>query len=144
MDTLNKLAVEIVNVINGILVPLIFAAAFIVFLFGVFRFMIAGAANPEKRQSGVQFIMYSLIGFFVMISVWGLVNLLVGTFGFDNTNRPCLPTFKGSSGCAGGLDNVRNEAGFNQSIEGLIKENEANDTKEANFNASMEELINGQ
>ncbi len=102
MKTLTTLATNIVSFINDVLVPLIFAVAFIVFLFGVFRYLIAGAANPEKRQTGQQMVMYSLIGFAVMISVWGLVNLLVGTFGFDSNTRPCLPTFSGDCSSASG------------------------------------------
>jgi len=96
MDTLTKLGTSIITFINDVLVPLVFAIAFIVFIFGVFRYMIAGAADPEKRKNGTQLILYSVIGFAVMISVWGLVNLLVGTFGFDSNARPCLPTFSGN------------------------------------------------
>jgi len=100
MDTLTKLITSFITFINNVLVPLVFAIAFIVFIWGVFRYMIAGAADPEKRRNGTQLIMYSVIGFAVMISVWGLVNLLVGTFGFDSNARPCLPTFSG--GCNSG------------------------------------------
>ncbi len=109
MDKLTSFATDIVNFINNVLVPLIFAVAFIVFLFGVFRYLIAGAANPESRKNGQQLVMYSLIGFAVMISVWGLVNLLVGTFGFDSNTRPCLPTFSGDGKCNNGGSNTNSE-----------------------------------
>jgi hypothetical protein len=101
MTKLTALITSFIDFINNVLVPLVFAVAFIVFIFGVFRYFIAGAANPEKRKQGTELIMYSVIGFAVMMSIWGLVNLAIGTFGFDNTNRPCLPTFNATNDCAG-------------------------------------------
>lgn len=80
--------------ISGInaLVPLVFAVAFIVFLFGVFQTFIAGAANEEKRAEGVKLVTYGIVGFFLMLSVWGLVSLLTNTFGTDKTAAPKYPT----------------------------------------------------
>lgn len=91
----------IIDMINRTLVPLIFTIAFIVFIWGVYQFFIGSNGNEEKRKEGRSFILYGFIGFFVMISVWGIVNLLVGTFGFRNSsydNRPELPTFDSGSG----------------------------------------------
>src|SRR5947209_5436107 len=93
MQELTNIVQSLITFINAVAVPLVFAVAFIVFLFGVFRYFIAGGANPEKRKEGTQLIMYSVIGFAVMISVWGLVNLVVGTFSFTSTTRPALPSF---------------------------------------------------
>lgn len=90
------------SIINGILVPLIFAVAFLAFIWGVYTYLILGAGNEEKRKEGKNFILYGLIGFFVMISVWGLVSILVNTFGFGNSSRPPLPTFGGSNAAYNG------------------------------------------
>lgn len=92
-NTICTFIVSISGFIDTILVPFIFAIAFIVFIFGVYRYFIQGGANEEKRQEGQKFVMWGLVGFFVMFSIWGLVNLLVGTFGFDKQQRPDLPTF---------------------------------------------------
>lgn len=92
----------LIQIINGALVPLIFAVAFLVFIFGVFRtFFSSGADSEEKRKEGRKFIMYGIIGFFLMMSVWGIVNILVGTFGFNAQNRPPLPSFNGAQGSDG-------------------------------------------
>lgn len=101
MQQLTNIASSIVTFINAVAVPLIFAVAFVVFLFGVFRYYIAGGANPEKRKEGTQLIVYALIGFAVMIVVWGLVNVVIGTLGITNNNRPNLPTF-GNTGSSNG------------------------------------------
>ena len=99
MKTISTLISDFITFINGTLVPLVFAVAFIFFLYGVARYFIAGAANPEQRKNGVQIIMYSIIGFAVMMSIWGLVNLLKNSFGLDSNSRPCLPTFGKDANC---------------------------------------------
>jgi heme/copper-type cytochrome/quinol oxidase subunit 2 len=102
-STLTGLFTWIINFINTILVPLIFALAFLLFLFGVFKYFFSAGSNAEKnRTEGKQFIMYAIIGFFVMITIWGLVNIVVRTIpGLENQSRPCLPTF-GAANCETG------------------------------------------
>lgn len=88
---------DIILFIDYVLVPLVFALALIAFLWGIFNFFIAGGADEEKRDKGKQFMIWGFVGFFVMVSVWGIVNLLVGTFGFDRETRPDLPSFDNST-----------------------------------------------
>ncbi len=109
MQKLTSIITDFIAFLNGTLVPLVFAIAFIVFLWGVFRYFIAGADNPEKRDSGRQFVVYGIVGFFLMLSVWGLVNLLMGTFNLDTNGRPCLPTFGTDANCTGGTAGSQNE-----------------------------------
>lgn len=92
-STVSAYLLSIIGFINVVLVPLVFAVAFVAFIWGIFLYFIAGGANEEKRDQGKQLAIWGIVGFFVMVSVWGLVNVLVGTFGFTNTNRPNLPTF---------------------------------------------------
>jgi len=89
-----SLAATITNIINGVLVPLVFAIAFLVFIWGVFKYFIQGGDSDEKRGEAVKLMLYGIIGFFVMVSVWGLVNILVGTFNL-NSNVPPLPPAPG-------------------------------------------------
>jgi len=78
----------IINTINNILVPVLFAVAFIVFLWGAFDTFILGANSEEVKERGKNLMLYGLIGFFVMVSIWGLVNILTGTFQFGNSTGP--------------------------------------------------------
>lgn len=78
----------IIGLINSVLVPLVFALAFIVFIWGVFQYFIAGGHDEEKREQGKSLMLWGIIGFFVMVSVWGLVNILRGTFQLTNTAPP--------------------------------------------------------
>jgi hypothetical protein len=99
-DNLGNFLLLIVYVIDRYIVPVVFALAFIVFLWGIYSTFIAGATNDEKRQEGQKLVLYGLIGFVLMFSVWGLVNLLVGTLGFNTNTRPPLPQFDPTSGSA--------------------------------------------
>ena len=91
IGSVNDVGTIVIGIINNVAVPLVFALAFIVFLWGVFQYFIAGAADEEKREGGKSLMIYGLIGFFVMVSVWGLVNLLTGTFNL-RTVPPVFPT----------------------------------------------------
>jgi len=78
----------IINTINNVIVPVLFAVAFIVFLWGAFQTFILGANSSEVKEKGKNLMLYGLIGFFVMVSVWGLVNILTGTISFGNSSGP--------------------------------------------------------
>ncbi len=83
----------IINTINNILVPVLFAVAFIVFLWGAFYTFIVGANDTDVKDKGKNLMLWGLIGFFVMVSIWGLVNILTGTVGFGNNTGPSgVPT----------------------------------------------------
>ena len=88
INTISDAGSFIINTINNILVPVLFAIAFIVFLWGAFDVFILGAQNEEVRERGKNLMLYGLIGFVVMVSIWGLVNLLTGSLQFGNTQGP--------------------------------------------------------
>lgn len=93
-STLGEYLSSIVGFINVYLVPFLFAIAFVVFIWGVFQYFIAGGANEEQRDKGKQLVMWGIIGFVVMVSVWGLVNLVTNTLNFgEDGGTPDLPTF---------------------------------------------------
>ncbi|MDP2665425.1 MAG: hypothetical protein Q8P23_02105 [bacterium] len=80
----------VINTINNVLVPVLFAVAFIVFLWGAFDTFILGANSEEVKEKGKNLMLWGLIGFFVMVSVWGLVNILTGTISFGNNTGPSV------------------------------------------------------
>lgn len=62
------------------LIEFAFIVALVVFLFGVMEF-IRGASNEEKRGKGKDHMMWGIVGFLIMFGVWGIINILVNTFG---------------------------------------------------------------
>lgn len=84
----------IIWMINSVLVPVLVAIAFIVFLWGVYKYFIYGADNEADRAKGKQFVMWGIIGFVVILSVWGLVAMVANTFGLESGGgSPTPPTF---------------------------------------------------
>ena len=78
----------IIATINNILVPVLFAIAFLVFLWGAFDVFIIGSNSEDVKEHGKNLMLWGLIGFFVMVSIWGLVNILLGTVTFGNAVGP--------------------------------------------------------
>lgn len=85
------IAGQIVAIINNILVPLLFAIAFIVFLYGITKAYIFSHGEPGEVSEGHKLILWGVIGFAVMISLWGLVNIVSFTFGLTGQVVPSLP-----------------------------------------------------
>ncbi len=66
---------SIVGLVDNAVIPLLYAIAFIMFLIGMVRFFFMG--GEEARQKGKQFMLWAIIGFVVLFSVWGIVRLLL-------------------------------------------------------------------
>ena len=84
----------VTKMIDNVLTPLvavILGAAVVYFLWGVVKY-ISKSSSEEERATGRKMMIYGLIALFVMLSIWGLINLLSGTFPF-NTSVPAVPKF---------------------------------------------------
>lgn len=71
------------KVILNPLIGLMFAVALVVFLFGIFQ-MIAKSEDETARETGRRNIMYGVIGMVIMISVYGIIRIILGTFGLPS------------------------------------------------------------
>lgn len=88
---ISSVADTILYIINGILVPVLFALAFIVFLYGVAKTYIFSVGDESGVKEGHQLILWGIVGFVVMISLWGLVNVVANTFGLGGSSAPQPP-----------------------------------------------------
>ncbi len=77
--------------INNTLVPLVFGLAFLVFIWGVFKYFILGGGDEGKREEGRSLMLYAIIGFVLMVSVWGIVNLLAEGLGLRTEDVQQIP-----------------------------------------------------
>lgn len=82
-------------------VILLIALAVVFFLYGILKYITAGD-DEEKRTKMKNTMIYGIIGLFVMISFWGIVNILINTFELDTYPYVDVPYFddSGTSGSA--------------------------------------------
>lgn len=66
---------KLVSFIDGSVIPLLFALAFVAILFGTLRYFFF--EGEENLQKGRQFLLWGGISFVLMFVVWGVVRLLV-------------------------------------------------------------------
>ena len=64
-----------------IAVPIVISFAVLAFLWGLAMYL-----WREEKEQGKDMMIWGIVGLFVMVSIWGLVNLLKDTFGLDTTN----------------------------------------------------------
>jgi hypothetical protein len=77
--TIAGIIVWFITLLNYIVVLLI-TGAIMFFLYGVFVLMFVGGTNEESRSKGRKFMFWGIVSLFVMVSVWGLVNILKTSF----------------------------------------------------------------
>ncbi len=73
----------------NLLIPFIIGLAVLVIMYGVLGYVM-NAGNEEKRGEARSFIIWGIVGVFIMVSVWGLVGILKNSFGFSDA--PILPS----------------------------------------------------
>lgn len=71
--------IEVFYGVIGSLTPILFSMAIVAFLYGVQKYILAGASE-DKVKEGREMMIYGIIGLAVMFSVWGLVRLVASTF----------------------------------------------------------------
>lgn len=77
----------------GYAVQLILALALVSFLYGIFRLVFLDASNEEGRNKARKFMLWGIVALFVMVSVWGLVNVLQSSV-FGAGGGLIVPGFK--------------------------------------------------
>lgn len=81
---LNTFLARLVDTIVNPLIVLMFAAAVVYFLWGVFNY-IKGAASDSDRKTGAQHILWGVVGMFIMVSVYGIIKVALNTFGLGSS-----------------------------------------------------------
>ena len=83
MSVLSAFLAKVITEIVNPIILLLSAGAFVVFLWGVFKF-VKGAGDETERTEGKQTIMWGLIGLVIIFGAYGLINLALGTFNLPN------------------------------------------------------------
>jgi len=75
------------DIFGNYLAPLLMTIAIAVFIYGVVKY-IAAAGDTDKMKEAKGYIIYGILGLFVLVAFWGLIAVLVQTFGLDAANSP--------------------------------------------------------
>lgn len=87
--TLEDIIGTIRNLVDTI-IPLFMVIAVAVFLWGIIRY-ITSAGDEEKQKAARGYIIYGLIGIFVMVAFWGIITVVASTFGIQTGGTVNLP-----------------------------------------------------
>jgi hypothetical protein len=88
----------IANLINFAL-PIVVALALLYFFWGLAQYVL-NASNEEKKGKGKEIMIWGIIALFVMVSVWGIVNVVKSTFQL-NDQAITVPNLNIQSGSPG-------------------------------------------
>ncbi len=72
-------------VINPLIIFL-FALAVVYFIYGLVRYLMS-PDNEEIRKSSKTSMLWGIVGMFIMVSVFGILSLIMNTFGIENRGQ---------------------------------------------------------
>ena len=73
-----------ITFLNGTIIPLLLAIAFVAFLWNTVQYFIIQGDSEEGQTKAKSLALWSISAFVVILSLWGIVNLLVGDLGLQN------------------------------------------------------------
>jgi len=79
---LDSVITNIVNVIVGPLIFLLIGLALVYFLYGVMIFLM-NFDDESERERGKRHMIWGIAGLFIMIGVFGIIEIFADTFGID-------------------------------------------------------------
>lgn len=92
------------------LLPLLGGLALLFFFWNVTRYIYQGT-EPGARQIAKKYTWWSVIALFVIIFVWGIVNLFIITFGIGEKTDPITPDYMKAKGVENGVRLLLDEEG---------------------------------
>ena len=75
----------------GTATPIIVALALLFFFYGLAKYIL-NSGDEENKSEGKSVMIWGIIALFVMVSVWGLVNLLANTFEVNDGSTIDIPS----------------------------------------------------
>lgn len=88
---LEDLLINILTFANDVLIPFIIGLGFLFFVWGMFKYFIMGGANEEAKEQGKSLLIFSTLGFVMIIIFWGIVNLLTDSTGLAQMELRNIP-----------------------------------------------------
>lgn len=90
MDAISSLVNKITTILINPLLYLLFAVGLVVFIYGLVEFLVGlnfskgtssvGGDKKDSASNGRRHMLYGVIGMFVMVAAWAIVNIIIHTF----------------------------------------------------------------
>ena len=78
--------------ITNVLIPILFALAFIVFFWGVSKFILNSNGSQAEVQKGKNYMMWGILALFILVSARAILTIVSNDFRFGGaTVQPKLP-----------------------------------------------------
>jgi hypothetical protein len=71
---------------NDTLIPFLIGIAFLMFVWNAARYFVIEGSSEEGQQKAKSLALWGISAFVIIVSFWGVVNLLSYGFGFDDTD----------------------------------------------------------
>lgn len=88
---------DLVGGIQGIadlLIPLVVSLGLLFFFWGLAVFIL-NAGDPEARGKGVSIMIWGIVALTVMLSIWGIIELISEIFGIEDIGSVDVPSVGG-------------------------------------------------
>ncbi|MEY3784012.1 MAG: hypothetical protein RLZZ230_334 [Candidatus Parcubacteria bacterium] len=90
-----------VKFLNDVIIPFLLAIAFLFFVINVVRFFVIGGSNEEGQEKAKGLAIYSVSAFVIIVVFWGIINMLVSSFGLGGCSQPIFDYKEAQPGYAG-------------------------------------------
>ncbi len=80
MEPIKTLIGKVNTEVIGPIILLLFVLSLVYFFWGVAKY-IQGSANEESRKTGQQHMIWGIIGIFIMVSAWAIIQITMSSFG---------------------------------------------------------------
>lgn len=92
MKSIQSLIGDSIVFLNKTVVPFLFALAFLFFIVTAARYFIIGGGSEDARKKARLLALWGIIAFVVMVSIWGIVNVLLSSLNISG-GRPVCPDY---------------------------------------------------
>lgn len=84
---LQTFLINIGKFLNDTLVPFLLVLAALAFFWNIAKYFIMEGGNEEAHEKARSYAIWGITAFVVIVSLWGIVNLVVNGLGFGNTTQ---------------------------------------------------------
>lgn len=109
---------RVIDVVNGTIIPGIFALAFLAFIWGVFRYVFAGDGKNDIENAR-QIMIWGIIVIAIMVSLWGILRVFKNTITTGTGGSSSGSSFGQSGTMGSGMADQFNANGSTPPQEGF-------------------------